>query len=999
MYELLKVFMMNKIFRKGISLVLALGMIFTMIPCAWADDDSSSGAAAPPALFSVYINVDGNKEPTLLKSYTSTEMRLLAKESKANYLNDSSYEKIKANGTIYYTAASNYSYSCGRTVTEYVTMADFVKDLGLTFNDGDYLIMGPDYTVDSKYSDYDKGSSKDNYDYWKNYGWYSYDDLFDDRYYFKDWDESKKCRVPSVISLKSYGGSGWTQETYWDMYAGSSDYLWAYVVNFGQKSTTESTYNRFVYQNTECTIKLSDTAAAQPVVKTLLKNACDEAQSELESTITGTKASEVAEGSLWVTEAQKIALQNAYDTNKAFLNEGESADASEKTNAEVYGAYTALNKALSDFKSAKREGTKTGFAWFDADGYDSAATYTIRTKTQLAELAELVSGTADLGETIAKAYDFEGKTINLAADINLDKNRVVIGDANHPFKGTFNGNGHELTNIRISREGGYAGLFAVNEGVIKNLTLDGTVTSSADASADQASAPVGGIAALNKGSIEGCVNKAAVSAENAAEVGGIAGRNEGSIKDCLNVGDITGCRNTGGIAGYLFGTSTAEAKVQTSLNAGKITASCSSLEENSNAGGVVGGVGADKNVYPVIDSCINSGSVESSGKTVGGVVGGAWIGELTVKSCYNVGNVTTKAEGYEALEEGRADAYNVGAVAGRSKGTVEKCYWLEDTAESGIGHAKSGTTIQSMTSAEMAALADKLGDSFTAVDNGYPALKWQKIYQIGFDLDQKSFIDTHYAGEYLPCVAPSDPRIKGQKFGGWYTSEDYAEAFDFSTLTCENKTVYAKLTETAVMDGSSTTAIDYKGGDDSATDPTDKDDDENIDNTDNTSLFDDVKSSDWFNGSVNYVAEKGLMTGTSARIFSPAASTTRGMLMTILARMSGVDTTGSNPWYQAGLDWAVEKGISDGTNPDKEITREQLAAMLYRYAGSPQTNGDISKFSDAESVSEYAQDAMKWAVEKGIVTGKDNNTLAPAANATRAEMAAMLQRYCEAFGK
>ena len=154
-----------------------------------------------------------------------------------------------------------------------------------------------------------------------------------------------------------------------------------------------------------------------------------------------------------------------------------------------------------------------------------------------------------------------------------------------------------------------------------------------------------------------------------------------------------------------------------------------------------------------------------------------------------------------------------------------------------------------------------------------------------------------------------------------------------------------------------------------------------------------MSSSDWFSDAVKYVSDKKLMTGTSASTFSPKADTTRGMLMTMLARMSGEDTSGSSPWYKKGLEWALANGVSDGTSPEKLITREQLATMLYRYAGSPETNSSIAAFNDAESVSTYAQAAVKWAVEKGIVTGKSSNKLDPKSSATRAEMAAMIQRY------
>ena len=158
--------------------------------------------------------------------------------------------------------------------------------------------------------------------------------------------------------------------------------------------------------------------------------------------------------------------------------------------------------------------------------------------------------------------------------------------------------------------------------------------------------------------------------------------------------------------------------------------------------------------------------------------------------------------------------------------------------------------------------------------------------------------------------------------------------------------------------------------------------------------FDDVTSSDWFADAVKYVADKGLMNGTDDNQFSPNASTTRGMLMTVLARYAGEDTTGGATWYEKGMDWAKAKGVSDGTNPNADITREQLVTMMYRYAGSPKADGKLDSFSDAASVSTYAADAMQWAVANGIVNGS-NGKLNPQNNATRAEVAAILMRFCE----
>ncbi len=156
----------------------------------------------------------------------------------------------------------------------------------------------------------------------------------------------------------------------------------------------------------------------------------------------------------------------------------------------------------------------------------------------------------------------------------------------------------------------------------------------------------------------------------------------------------------------------------------------------------------------------------------------------------------------------------------------------------------------------------------------------------------------------------------------------------------------------------------------------------------------DVASSAWYNDAVQYVTDKGLMSGTGDNKFSPNASTTRGMLMTVLARYAGQDTSGSTPWYQKGMDWAKANGVSDGTKPTVNITREQLVTMLYRYAGSPAANGSLDNFSDASTVSTYAVNAMQWAVSNDIVSGS-NSKLNPKNNATRAEVAAILMRFCE----
>lgn len=157
--------------------------------------------------------------------------------------------------------------------------------------------------------------------------------------------------------------------------------------------------------------------------------------------------------------------------------------------------------------------------------------------------------------------------------------------------------------------------------------------------------------------------------------------------------------------------------------------------------------------------------------------------------------------------------------------------------------------------------------------------------------------------------------------------------------------------------------------------------------------FKDVPQNSWFASAVQYVTSNSLMNGTSTNAFSPSATMSRGMLMTVLARYAGESTEGGTVWYEKGMNWAKNKGISDGSAPNRNITREQLAAMLYRYAGEPDGAADLSAYADAGSVSAYAEKAVQWCVKNGILTGKTSSSLAPKATATRAECAAMLQRF------
>lgn len=175
--------------------------------------------------------------------------------------------------------------------------------------------------------------------------------------------------------------------------------------------------------------------------------------------------------------------------------------------------------------------------------------------------------------------------------------------------------------------------------------------------------------------------------------------------------------------------------------------------------------------------------------------------------------------------------------------------------------------------------------------------------------------------------------------------------------------------------------------------------------------FTDVPSNAWYAEAVQYVTEQSLMNGTSETAFSPMLSMSRSMLVTVLYRLAGEPDAGecaftdvaSGTWYTDAVAWAAANGIVTGTTtttfaPDAAVTRESLAVILYRYAEMKEQaqgeKGDLTAFADGTSVSDWAAEAMAWAVGEGILTGKSGNTLDPQGTATRAEVATILMRFC-----
>lgn len=165
---------------------------------------------------------------------------------------------------------------------------------------------------------------------------------------------------------------------------------------------------------------------------------------------------------------------------------------------------------------------------------------------------------------------------------------------------------------------------------------------------------------------------------------------------------------------------------------------------------------------------------------------------------------------------------------------------------------------------------------------------------------------------------------------------------------------------------------------------------------DKSTSFNDTNADAWYNDAVDFNSAREIMNGVGNNEFAPDETTTRAMVWTMLARLSGVDTSTGETWDEVGRQWAMENGISDGTMANEEITREQLATMLHRYVGAPDSDHDLSIFPDHEDTSDWAKEAKQWAVELGVINGMDG-MLNPTGDASRAQVAQMIMNFIKAM--
>ena len=675
--------------------------------------------------------------------------------------------------------------------------------------------------------------------------------------------------------------------------------------------------------------------------------------------------------------------------------------------------------------------------------------YQIKTKEELYWFAGLVNGDESvIGNSIkqntgACAVLTENITIN---ENVLDENGSLNGNGSgleqwppigsygirgeKAYIGTFDGNGHTISGLYVDSDAQYVGLFGCvgTNGKIQNV---GVVDSYISATGDKVC--VGGVCGYNVGgTIENCYNTGTITATAQAtgiysSVGGVCGFSFWNIFNCYNTGkvSVTGDRVwVGGVSGFN----------------GKDIKNCYNTGEVSVAvdGGVVGGVCGNNDSWSRITNCYNTGKVSVTGgnAVVGGVCG---MNANTIKNCYFLTGTADKGTGDDTGEatEKTDSQFKSDEVAWLLNGSQNPKPWGQGSNDMPVltsNHPKDvtytvpvcvtiqmpdGTSEQGYTTARSTLATYPSGyvffedDKYTIwIDKATKTYEKDTViyakekknssgggsvffWDLKFDTNGGSKIDTVTEWEYSTIdLDEYVPEKEGYKFVGWYADKDLDKKIDEVYLT-EDTTVYAKWEKIA---------------EEVSEEP------EEVEETEETETisFKDVKENDWFYEAVSYAVENGLMSGMSEDIFAPNTPLTREMLAVVLYNVEGQpEGTGVNAftdvkadmWYTDAILWANENGIVAGYDNGAYgvgdfITREQFAAILYRYAqfkGYDTTQGGMAvrEFSDYENISDYARPAMAWAVNAGIMGGMDDGTLMPQGKATRAEAATMLMNFCE----
>lgn len=594
------------------------------------------------------------------------------------------------------------------------------------------------------------------------------------------------------------------------------------------------------------------------------------------------------------------------------------------------------------------------------------------------------------------------------------------------------------------------GVCGYNDGTVKNCYNTGSVSSDGNSY-------IGGVCGYNNGMIINCYNTGEVigASWNNSYVGGICGYNNKTIENCYNTGEASNSTSNlshvGSACGHndstmtncYFLTGTAENAIETGNG---IATKVEEKDKSAFSSGEVAWLlneGQDpkpwaqgSNMLVLKDNLPENMEVNNSKQPVRITIvmpdgKSEEYGYTTKESslaAYPEGYVffedkdlTKPVEKAEKQYDTDTTIYAVKAVASITLNKTELSLYIgreETLTAKVIPEDAHNTTVNWASSDPKVATVDENG-TVKAISRGEATITAEAadgsgvkaectvtvrkkssggsifFWDLKFDTNGGSDINTLTEWEYSTIdLDEYVPEKEGYKFVGWYADEDLTKEIDEVYLT-EDTTVYAKWEK-----------IEEEV-------PEEPEEVEETEETETIS-FKDVKENDWFYEAVSYAVENGLMSGMSEDIFAPNTPLTREMLAVVLYNVEGQpESAGVNPftdvkadiWYTDAILWANENGIVAGYDNGAYgvgdfITREQFAAILYRYAqfkGYDTTQGGMAvrEFSDYENISDYARPAMAWAVNAGIMGGMDDGTLMPQGKATRAEAATMLMNFCE----
>lgn len=372
-------------------------------------------------------------------------------------------------------------------------------------------------------------------------------------------------------------------------------------------------------------------------------------------------------------------------------------------------------------------------------------------------------------------------------------------------------------------------------------------------------------------------------------------------------------------------------------------------------------------------------------KTAVTVEKGSYVIDAVVKALSIAGIPYTNSDGYISEIRGLAELDN-GSLSGwmyTLNGRYPELSVAEQTLKNGdiiVFHYTDDYTKDNRITDDSSGSSSggSSGSSFGGVSVS-PA-----YYTVKFETNGAGAVSSQSIVANGTVTEPQKPEKEGYTFAGWFTDAALTKEYDFTAKVTGSLTLYAKWTEGAEASG------ENKNG----------------------NIFADVSKDSWYYEAVEYVYENKLMQGTD-KGFEPEGLMTRAMLVTVLYRMENpteeyeksifLDVP-EDEWYSDSVAWAAANGIVTGINdrefaPNENITREQIAVIIYRYAKLKSydisENTNILSYEDFDEISEYAVPAMQWAADKGIINGKTDSTLNPSDYGTRAQLAAILMRFAE----